>query len=98
MREMVRCSKIGVDCIKNDPVDVKCGGPVYLGFDFYVREEEVEELGKYIKEELKQYAIPFINIYVEDGYSLALNLVYDKEKISSSIKEEAPYLKRGNKR
>ena len=33
--------KIVVDCERNDPVDIRCGGPDYLGFDFYVKDEEV---------------------------------------------------------
>ena len=33
-KELVKCSRIGVNCVINDPVDVRCGGPQYLGFDF----------------------------------------------------------------
>jgi len=25
-----------IDCEKNDPVDIRCGGPLMLGFDFYI--------------------------------------------------------------
>ena len=45
---LIRCSKISVDCVSNDPVDIRCGGPEFLGFDFYVREENTKEMTKFI--------------------------------------------------
>lgn len=41
---MTEYSKICVDCVKNDPVDISCGGPDYLGFDFYVQKDKVKEM------------------------------------------------------
>lgn len=35
----VNCVKISVNCVANDPVDIRCGGPNYLGFDFFVEEK-----------------------------------------------------------
>ena len=35
---------INIDCTINDPVDVRCGGPEYLGFDFNVRKEDSKEI------------------------------------------------------
>lgn len=43
---LIRCSQISVDCVANDPVDIRCGGPEYLGFDFNVRVEQTEEMKK----------------------------------------------------
>ena len=40
--DLIKCTKICVNCVPNDPVDIRCGGPNYLGFDFFVREEETE--------------------------------------------------------
>ena len=34
MEKIINCTRIAVDCVANDPVDIKCGGPEYLGFDF----------------------------------------------------------------
>ena len=45
---LIRCSQISVDCVANDPVDIRCGGPEYLGFDFNVRVEQTEEMKKFI--------------------------------------------------
>ena len=36
-KKLIKCSRIGVDCVANDPVDIRCGGPEYLGFDFNVK-------------------------------------------------------------
>ena len=36
--EKIKCRKISVDSVYNDPVDIRCGGPEYLGFDFFVKE------------------------------------------------------------
>ena len=39
---LVKCKKIAVDCIKNDPVDKRAGGADVLGYDFFVDEKETE--------------------------------------------------------
>ena len=48
---MIDIVRIGVDCTINDPVDVRCGGPEYLGFDFNVRKEDSKEMLNFIKVE-----------------------------------------------
>lgn len=53
-----------VDCKKNDPVDIKCGGPYYLGFDFYVDiERPEEEVREKIRELLEKYNKPCVSIH-----------------------------------
>lgn len=50
-----------VDCVKNDPVDYKAGGPYYLGFDFTIKAKTKEiayEYEKLIRKALKKYDIP----------------------------------------
>lgn len=37
MKNLVRCSQISVDCMANDPMDIRLGGPEYLGFDFLLK-------------------------------------------------------------
>ena len=47
--------KIVVDCEENDPVDINAGGPMWLGFDFYINDtDNVKEYKSFIKEELKK--------------------------------------------
>ena len=44
MKNKVNCTNICVECVANDPVDIRCGGPKYLGFDFPVKDTELEEM------------------------------------------------------
>lgn len=78
--------KIVVDCERNDPVDIRCGGPNYLGFDFYVKDEEVKELKDVILRELSKNKIPCLSIYVEDEERQNVK-VWDEEQIIECIKE-----------
>lgn len=43
---LIRCSKISVDCVSNDPVDIRCGGPEFLGFDFLCKRREYKRNDK----------------------------------------------------
>jgi len=53
--EAIQARQISVNCVPNDPVDVKCGGPHYLGFDFYVdADEDMDTMVEFIKGELKR--------------------------------------------
>lgn len=61
--KLIKCSRISVDCVANDPVDIRAGGPYYLGFDFNVKEEETEEMKKFIEMTLETFGIPLINLY-----------------------------------
>ena len=91
--KLIRCSHIGVDCVENDPVDIRCGGPEYLGFDFYVKEDETENMKKFISVTLKNFEIPLQVIYVYGIKELNFEKVWTKEKIVKSIQENAEYLK-----
>ena len=88
----INCSKIAVDCVVNDPVDIKAGGPYYLGFDFYVKEEETTEMINYIKEVLNENNIPLINIYNEYKTLYPMEKVWTKEKINRCILKDKDYL------
>ena len=78
---LIRCSQISVDCVANDPVDIRCGGPEYLGFDFNVRVEQTEEMKKFIAVTLEIFEIPLTNLYV-----------WTKERIVKAVKDDAEYL------
>ena len=56
--EKVECTTINVDCCHNDPVDIKCGGPYYLGFDFFVRRHEEQEMVKFIIATIEELHVP----------------------------------------
>ena len=78
-------TKIVVDCEENDIVDIRCGGPRILGYDFYVEDEEVKDLVKFIKEMLKKYNQPLMKIQTISNVTSFY--VWNKENIEKCIKE-----------
>lgn len=83
---MSEINKIIVDCEDNDIIDIKCGGPRFLGYDFFVNSEEVDEIISFIKEELKKNEQPLIRIFHVKETNLSVEL-WTKEKISKCIKD-----------
>ena len=83
----IQCYEINVNCQKNDPVDIRCGGPDYLGYDFCVEKSKVDEMIKFIKETCKNLNVPIVNIsYFNDFiYEKEANQVWTKEKIYKCI-------------
>jgi hypothetical protein len=58
-----RAVHYSVNVKPNDPVDISCGGPRYLGFDFFVDvEEPQEDIALFIRGELKKKGSPCASI------------------------------------
>ena len=56
-----------VNCKPNDRVDISCGGPGVLGFDFYIDvDEDVEKMKKWLENEIKKNDLPLMGILVEE--------------------------------
>ena len=91
--KLIKCSRISVDCVANDPVDIRAGGPYYLGFDFNVKEEETEEMKKFIAVTLETFEIPLINLYTSGSNLIEEKQVWDKKRIVEEIQKDANYLK-----
>ena len=92
MDDIILCARIGVDCIENDSVNVLNREPKYLGFVFDVKREEAEMMMKFIEETLKEYSVPYKDIYVYSSISLPVVKVWTKERIVSTIRKDANYL------
>ncbi len=90
---LIKCSRISVDCVPNDPVDIRCGGPEYLGFDFNVKEEQTEEMKKFITLALEKFGVPLVCMYVSEQVTIRENDVWTKERITASIAKDAKFLK-----
>ena len=90
---LINCLKICVDCVANDPVDIRCGGPEYLGFDFNVREEETEKMKRFIALTLETFEVPLTNMYISEKICLEEKDVWTKERIVETIKKDSSYLK-----
>lgn len=91
---LVHCTKISVDCVENDPVEVSNGEAEYLGWDFNVPEEETEHTKKFIMLALDKFEIPFINIYESGEVDLRKKEVHTEEAILKQIAKDAKYIKK----
>ena len=96
--KLIKCSKIGVDCVSNDPVDIRCGGPEFLGFDFYVREEYTKEMTKFIIMTLDNLEVPLASIKVTGTTEVKEEDIWTKERIVKAIHDNAEYLQQEAKR
>ena len=86
----VKCVKIAVDCIKNDPVDIRCGGADILGYDFFVDEKEKQELSGVIRSTIEELKLPLMGINIPDKtYLLDEKDVWRKERIVECIINES---------
>lgn len=75
---------IVVNCEYNDPVDIRCGGPHVLGFDFYVNDNEVDEIKSFVKQKLHDYGTPLLDILVTNAPDNVT--VWTKDMIDKCIK------------
>ena len=57
---------ITVICEHNDSVDIRCGGHLYLGYNFFVNDDELETIVEDIRKQLRKNHQPCMNIYWED--------------------------------
>ena len=90
----VLCTCIMVDCVRNDKQDIKCGGPQFLGYDFYVRIEETKEIITFIKKTMNELGVPLINIRLQKDVMKKESSIWTKERIKSCIvnnEAEIPY-------
>lgn len=86
----VKCLKISVDCIKNDPVDVRCGGADILGYDFFVDANEQQELVGVIRKTIEELRLPLMGINVlDEEYLLSEQDVWRKDRIVECIIKES---------
>ncbi len=78
---------VEVNCKRNDIVDIKCGGPAVLGFDFYIDPNTFDEVKEYIEKVLKENDIPLMSIR-NDGTAIS-GSIWNKEMIKTCIQDSA---------
>lgn len=79
-----------IDCMKNDPVDIRCGGPAILGYDFGVSPDEDEkEIIEFLKLCIKKYERPFMRISVSNRENFPVKHLWTKEKMENCIKNNS---------
>lgn len=64
-----------------------------FGFDFNVKEEETEEMKKFIAVTLETLEIPITNLYICGTRELEEKDIWDKKRIAEAIQKDASYLK-----
>lgn len=77
--------KIIVDCERNDPVDQRAGGPQYLGYDFFAKQEDRHEIMQLIIDTIKAVKQPFIDVKCEDIPDDKQVKLWTKEQIVKCI-------------
>ena len=90
---VIRCSQISVHCVVNNPENICCGGPAYLGFDFNVREEQTAEMMTFVAFILESFEVPLENMYVSGTIDLEEDYIWTRDQIIEAIDAEAEYLK-----
>ena len=87
----VKCSKISVDCIHNDPVDIKAGGAEILGYDFFVDEKDAERLVTVIKNAISELHLPLMGIAIQEKGRILLkeDQVWKDERILQCIVDQS---------
>ena len=94
----IKSTLIGIDSCHNDPVDIRCGGCYYLGFDFYVKEEEKDKIHDFIVKTLEELQVPLIKITMSYNYMVNENEIWNEDRIYDVIVRESTYLKEQGKR
>ena len=90
MEKLVNCTSIIVDCVENSLVSF--GGPDYLGFNFNVPVDQVEQMRKFIVMTITSFGIPLANIYNIGDLNICIDKVWNKERIYKEISSKAKYL------
>jgi len=84
--EMQKAIHISVDCEHNDRVDIRCGGPPILGFDFYVPADvDLVDYIKHIKACLRKNGRPCLGVSHKETTVKASQKLWSKKRIAASI-------------
>jgi len=76
-----------INCERNDPVDIRCGGPAILGYDFGVSPDENEkEIIEFLKSCIKKHKRPFMSISVSKRKNFPVKHLWTKKKMEECIK------------
>lgn len=85
--EVCKAVVYNIACERNDPVDIRCGGPAMLGYDFGVSPDENEtEIKEFLEATVKKYKRPFIRITTSKQKNFPVKHLWTKEKMEDCIK------------
>lgn len=94
-RVLCKLRHICVNVCRNDPVDVKCGGPSVLGFDFYVDAEiRFGKWKRFIEKELEALrVVPCMGIHDYGIAELPESSIWTEARIKECIATDGPGMK-----
>lgn len=76
-----------VACERNEQEDIMCGGPVMLGYTFYVlKDENLNDIKTFIIECLHKYNRPYINTTTIIKNNFNVKYLTSKDAIEQEIK------------
>lgn len=77
-----------VSCEENDPVDIHCGGPCTLGYDFGVSpDEDMKDIKIFLEQTIKKYEQPLMSISTYTQKDFPVKYLCTKDKMESCIKK-----------
>lgn len=86
--ELTFVKHVKIDCEVNDKEDIKCGGPYYLGYDFYVSPtERNDRIEKFIRKLLSKYNQPIIFFSIFRKEKRIVSKVWAREDIELEIQK-----------
>ena len=81
---------IEVQCERNEDEDIACGGPLMLGYSFYVpMDDKLSEYKQHIRDCLTKYNRPFINMVISVKDKINHKYISDKKDIEDTIRLES---------
>jgi hypothetical protein len=86
------CSAVHIDvqCERNDAEGIADGGPIMLGYSFYVpKDEKLSEYKQHIRECLTRYNRPFINMVITTKERFNPKFINTMKDIEDTIKLES---------
>lgn len=86
---MKKYYSISLDVAENDPVDIRCGGPHFLGFDFYVylEENDKDELIEKLRVACRNRKFPMFNISMTEKETKGKNKIWNTDQMLQEIKD-----------
>ena len=98
MTKLYEAKHLSVNCVENDPVDVRCGGPSYLGFDFFILKDKYEETKSFILDAMKELEIPFLFFIDEEDMKITEDRIWDQSRIYDELVDQKNYLEHAQER
>lgn len=83
-----------INTVENDPVDRRCGGPAFLGFDFVFEDESGDDDPKFMaatwfREVLRSYDIPCRSVSVKEYHTDSSKYVWTPDEMVQNIRDNA---------